>query len=66
MGCPFFVDVKGSLWKPEGSYLIERLPDVAGVNEESWICFKPTLRLPDGSAPVNGVILYEIHTSKKS
>jgi hypothetical protein len=45
--------VKGSLWKPEGSYLIERLPDVAGVNEESWICFKPTLRLP----PVNGVIL---------
>lgn len=66
MGCPVHVDVKGSIWKPEGRYLVERLPDVAGADEEAWICFKPTLTLPDGSVPVNGVILYEIHALKKA
>jgi hypothetical protein len=36
------------------------------ANEISWICYKPNLRkLPDGSDPAAGVVLYEIHRINK-
>jgi hypothetical protein len=53
--------VKGSHWKPGPSIEVVHLRQTS--NSYDWICFKPTKRtLRSGARPVDGVILYEVHS----
>jgi hypothetical protein len=57
--------VQGSSWRPKNEESVFPLPYAGENNEISWICFKPCRRVIDSAPPVDGVILYEIHTISK-
>jgi hypothetical protein len=59
---PESIVVRGSPWRPRGDELVVAPKAAAWIKENSWICFKPTVRLSaSGARPEDGVILYEIH-----